>query len=374
MRSVIRINEKTSVDDVLEWVLDQEVRFVISKASSFLPGTQGIAMSALKSAVTHRAKISVTCEFHEPISTDDAENSPLGTPFGFSLARLATSIDFLPRLTPISGQIKRNLGRLYVQQKGRLGIGKQSSLVAIDPRFPFPPALKEDVQAGDTDFPAPSRFQSVLADIAASLGFSRALTSSFESDLVAYIYELARNSWEHGIPVSSIPSASTRAIILEKIVIQANDRFERYPTFLQEYLQRIRTESGADLGIGVLCITVVDQGEGIQGTLPAVENESESDRLERAFGEGESRKAKGAISRGMGLSKALSAAFHLRAMLQVCSGGLLGIQDFSTGEYKYPGIALKVTRLPVHLSFGTSISLFVPESSRSLDQPALFEG
>lgn len=374
MRSVIRIAERTSVSEVLGWTLSDDTEFVLFKSSSFLPGAQGIAVATLRTLGMSSSKLTLTCEFQEPGTASEAEDYLFGTPFGFSLVRLATTINFLPGIVPKGGNFKRLMGRLYVDERGCLGVGKQTSLISVDPRFPFPPVLKEDVQAGDVEFPAPSKFLSVLAEMAASIGFSRALTSAVESPLIDYIYEIARNSWEHGIPTACAPNASTRAVILEKIVIQENDQFGRYPDYLQEYLLRVKEEMGAQLGVGVLCVTVVDQGIGIQTTLPAKEGESDASRLERAFGDGESRKPKGSISRGMGLSKALSAAFKLRAMLQICSDGLLGMQDFSTGEDKYPGINLEVSRIANDLYFGTSISLFVPEFSGSLDQPSLFEG
>jgi len=49
-------------------------------------------------------------------------------------------------------------------------------------------------------------------------------------------------------------------------------------------------------------------------------------------------------------------------------------QDFSTGESKYPKLSLEaLRRMREGFRCGTSISIFVPEYGRDLDQVSLFK-
>jgi len=210
------------------------------------------------------------------------------------------------------------------------------------------------------------------------MGFRHMLASTGESDVISFVYESLRNSWEHGISLDPPRRArSTRALIIEKIVLQKTDLASRQLSpELKDYLARIVEANHDDLGLGVICFSVADQGDGIQATLPAktdYPNETRAERLARAFVPGESRKPAGVVKRGLGLANIISAAHSLQALLRISSGDLVASQDFSYGEDKYPQLKLdSIRQLPDMAPRGTCISIFIPEFAFDLDQHSLF--
>jgi hypothetical protein len=371
VKSLIRISDRTSAEDIAAWNLEGHVHFVLTSAASFIPGAQGLAISALRGFASSDPRISITCEFDEPASTTELEHTIFDSGFGFALVRLAKSISFPPSISPKSGSFKRLMGRLYLEKQGCLGSGKHAAILFVDPRYPFAPALKEDVYAGDPDFPPPSKFSEVLSRLSDGLGFQRLFHSTLESHLVGLVYELTRNSWEHGVQQEDSGAASSRALVLEKILFQSGDNFERFSDEIRSYLLRIKG-GGRKIGAGVLCITVADVGQGIHKTLPSLPGETSQQRLSRAFESGQSRKPPGAVSRGMGLANAISAAFQLQSLFLVYSSDLAASQDFSTGAEKYPGVRFELRERKGSFDCGTCITIFIPEYQENPDQQRLF--
>lgn len=371
--STIRISERTSVEEVIGWDMSLCQAARISKRSSFEAGAQGLAVASLAGLATVAEDFLLECDFEEPRTFEELDATLFSSAFGFAIARRARRIQFSGK--PAAPGFKSSLAALYKAKGGVLGLGASRSLVCVDPIFPLPPELAEaGMDQSDEGFPAPSVFGSMLQRTVQAMGFQRLLGSAGESSVVSFIYEALRNSLEHGIPSDfTRRSRSTRALVVEKIVLQASDvASRRLSPELKEYLARI-SEGKENLGLGAACFTVADQGDGIQVTLPAKHEESSEHRLARAFQPGESRKPSGVVKRGLGLPAVVSAAHHLQALVRVTSGSLDLTQDFSTGEHKYPTLEFgSVRSLPSTFVAGTCVSIFVPEFSRDLDQGSLF--
>lgn len=369
---MIKLSQKTSMTDVLSWDLSKNVAFEISRSAGFEVGVQGVALSLLRNVCSNGQPLLLDCEFEEPSTSESVDNTIFSTPFGYSLARLASEITFA-KITA-SPKFKVLLASIYSQRGGELGDGKQCSLVCVDPRFSLPPVLKKYADKDSpSEFPAPSSFSTELRRMSTGMGFSNLLNSTTETSLISYVYEIFRNALEHGVTGS--PTRSTRALILEKIVLQGTTLASRQiSNELRGYLNRISESGGSETGLGVMCITVADQGTGIQSTLPQAHDiETSEERFIRAFAVGESRKPKGLVSRGLGLPNAVTAAHKLGAMIQITSGDLTCTHDFSTGDDKYPVLDFsKICPLPSRKSLGTSISIYIPEYSINLDQHKLF--
>ena len=370
----IRVQERTSIEEVLAWRFSECDTISVSRKSGFEPGAQGLALAALASVQPGQAAPRLDCDFEEPGTLDDLESTFFGNAVGFALPRLISDIQF--RTIPASPSFKRLLGDLYKDRKGILGSGRSRAIVCADPVFPLAPCLTSQ-GATTVDFPTPSSFSSLLNAEVEKMGFRRVLASTAESSIVSFVYESLRNSLEHGISQDVHRRArSTRALILEKIVLKKADIESRHISLeLKEYLTRIADTNQDDLGLGVICFSVADQGDGIQATLPPRDDnpaETRMERLIRAFVPGESRKPAGVVQRGLGLPNVIAAAHGLQALLRITSGDLVASQDFSYGEDKYPDLRLDSIRQLPNKARGTCISLFIPEFAFDLDQRSLF--
>jgi hypothetical protein len=372
----IRVQERTSVEDLLSWRLAECSGLRIGRRSGFEAGAQGLAMSLLSALRGGEHDLSLECDFEEPTDPLDIQGTLLGGAFGFALVRLASRVLFGGR--PASTEFKQRLSSLYKQKQGILGLGTARSLVCPDPVFSLPPALAGGAGAAAPDyFPPPSAFANILNGMVHGMGFRRLLASSEESSVVSFVYEALRNSWEHGLAIDRFRrSRSTRALIAEKLVLLSSDLSSRQLSpELKQYLERVAETNRGELGLGVICLTISDQGDGIQSTLPPTEilGETAAQRLARAFVPGESRKPKGVVKRGLGLPSVVSAAHSLQALIRITSGNLAVGQDFSTGAEKYPRLNFDALQeLPENVACGTCISIFVPEFAFNLDQRSLF--
>lgn len=371
--STVRVQERTAIDDVISWRLASCESLRLSRRSSFEPGAQGLALAALAAVKPRESEMLLECEFSEPDDVQELSTTLFAGAFGFAIARLVRRIEFSGKAA--SPKFKELLSQYYKQCDGVLGVGSSCSVVCPDPVFALPPAL---MSAGGQDlvdsFPPPSAFHALLNAIVERMGFRRLLASSEEASIVSFVYEALRNSLEHGISSDlARRSRSTRALVVEKVVLGSDLPSRHLSTELKDYLVRISEANERDLGLGVICLTVADQGDGIQATLPPQPDETAQERLARAFEQGESRKPVGLVSRGLGLPKVVSSAHHLQSLIRVTSGDLAVVQDFSTGENKYPQLNFQSMRqLPSGFVSGTCVSVFVPEFAFDLDQRSLF--
>lgn len=360
------------MEDVLSWNLLTCDSIVISKRSGFEPGAQGLALACLASIDSRKTRTVLCCEFEEPQTEMAFDETLFASGFGTALSRLVIRIEF--QGSACSDSFKAFLAQVYKTKDGIFGAGNSMSVVCPDHVFSIPPAL---TRLGDdtNDYPPPSSFQQLLTRIVQHMGFQRVLGSAEESSIISFIYEAFRNSLEHGISIDAVRRRrSTRALIIEKLVLQGDISQRQLSPDLKDYLQRISEYRRSDLGLGVVCLTVADQGDGIQATLPSKGEESSVQRLARAFEPGESRKPAGIVSRGLGLTSVVASAHRLQALVRITSGSLQVGQDFSLADDKYPRLNFDSVRmLSDDIPRGTSVSIFFPELGFDIDQKPLFD-
>lgn len=373
--TIQNIVENCTTDSVRAWDMSAIDGFRLTKSSSFEPGAQGLALSRL--AAHKKGELLIHCAFQEPKSSEDFEASLLGGPFGISLIRHAKQVIFGAEQAPASKSLNENLTRFYRERDGLLGKGQSCALVCVDPGFKVPAKLKAFARHADRDFPVDqSGFRQLLSSMAAILGFKSFLSSATESALNSFIFECFVNSQEHGQSKSNaVARQGVRVLLMEKVVISKTTKHDQLSKELQDYIARSSEAANSKLGLGLVCLTIADQGDGIQNTLPA--NSAEEgviERFARAFLPGVTRKPQGEIKRGLGLSHALSAAHRMRARIEIHSSGMHFVQDFSLEENEYPSLDVKgLSEDKVSLGCGTTVSIWVPEFDSGLDQPDLFD-
>jgi hypothetical protein len=376
---LVKLSEQTTLDDVASWPAhaDSRVTFVLVRSSKFEPGAEGLALSYLASIDVDRTEIHVKSEHALPVSANEFFGSMLSSTFGFALIRVAKTLVFADSERNQIDIFRQFAGKIYDERRGVLGLGDRVEIIAFDPRRPVPRALLARAQSVDQDgLPLPSAFQQDLVRILAGMGMPEIASPSTLPTVISFVYELFLNTVQHGLPSElKRASRSTRGIALSKIVFNAStveDRNLSRP--IKDYLLRISELTKRASGIHVVCISVIDMGDGIQNTLAnsASALETSSERLSRAFGAGESRKGKSTIERGLGLHKVLAATMRLSGRLQVISAGVGLTKDFSLGEDKLPSMRGAVeTSFHPHFSHGTSVTLFVPDLPSNIDQRRL---
>lgn len=373
--SIQNIVDNCGAHEVRAWDMSTIDGFRLTKSSSFEPGALGLALSRL--AAHKKGALVVQCAFQEPAIPEEFEASLLGSPFGISLIRHAKQITFGVEHTSASSALNENLTRFYRQRDGLLGKGQSCALVCVDPGYKVPARLRAFARYEDRDFPVDqSGFRQLLSSMAAVLGFSSFLSSATESALNSFIFECFVNSQEHGQSTSNaVARQGVRALLMEKVVISKTTKHDQLSQELQEYIARCSEAVNGKLGLGLVCLTIADQGDGIQNTLPSESSEEGATaRFARAFLPGVTRKPQGEIKRGLGLSHALSAAHRMRARIEIHSSGVHFLQDFSLGESEYPSLDIKgLSEDKASLGSGTTVSIWVPEFASGLDQPDLFD-
>lgn len=369
------IDENCTIDDVRAWDMSVVDGFKLTRSSSFEPGAQGLALAKL---ATHKKdELIMLCSFPEPVSTDEFEACLLGGPFGISLIRHAKVKSFGQEGKTASKAFEENLASFYLRGGGLLGKGQNCALVCVDPGYKLPPKLKAYAKNEDKDFPLDeSDFRQMLTSMAVALGFRSFLNSFTESPLNSFVFECFVNSQEHGQSTKNkVARQGVRSLLIEKVVVSATTKLDKLSKGLQEYIARTTESPAATLGLGLVCLTIADQGDGIQVTLPpASPDESAKDRFARAFVREVTRKPQGAIKRGLGLSHALTAAHKLRARIEIHSSGIHYVQDFSFEESPYPQLDRNaVVEDDLTRGCGTTVSIWVPEYAHGLDQTDLFD-
>lgn len=373
--NIQNIAERSTIEDVRTWDMASIDGFRLTKSSSFEPGAQGLALAKL--AAHQKGHLEVQCAFSEPQTPSEFESSLIGGPFGISLVRHASKVTFGATNAPMTKGFDECLARYYRESGGLLGKGQSCALVCVDPAHSIPLKLKAYARHEDREFPVdPSGFRNLLASMASLLGFRSFLASATEVSLSAFIFECFVNSQEHGQSTSNaVARKGVRTLLMEKVVVRSTTKHDRLSKELQGYIARSTEAAKSRLGLGLVCITIADQGDGIQGTLPSESlQETTVARFSRAFLPGVTRKSHGEIKRGLGLSHALSAAHKMRARIEIHSAGVHFVQDFSLEENEYPALDVDAVITDVACSgSGTTISIWVPEFEAGLDQPDLFD-
>ena len=370
------IFENCTIEDVRSWDMSTVDGFRFTRSSSFEPGAQGLAIAKL--AAHKKGELSLQCAFPEPMNSFEFEDSLLGSPFGISVIRHAKIKLFGQEGKLPSKEFDSNLARFYMQRRGLLGKGQSCALVCVDPGYKLPSKLKEFASSGeDSDFPLnESDFRKMLTSMASLLGFRSFLTSTTESALNSFVFECFLNSQEHGRSIkNNLAGRGIRSLLIEKVVINSTTKLNKLSQELQEFIDRTTESKQNKLGLGLVCLTIADQGDGIHATLPAASpHESAKERFTRAFDPGVTRKQQGAIKRGLGLSYALSAAHKMRVRIEIHSSDIHYIQDFSYEEYRLPQLDThSINESKLTQGCGTTISIWVPEHAPGLDQPDLFD-
>jgi anti-sigma regulatory factor (Ser/Thr protein kinase) len=238
----------------------------------------------------------------------------------------------------------------------------------------MPEAFGMGVETDESgSYPTPFGFSQVLARQAEKIGLSGGFGSSKERSLIEFLYETFRNSIEHGYHDPASFPRSTRAVIIEKLPAPDEQALPGGMSYeVGSYLRRMLSSSSHELGFGFVSISVVDQGFGIQNTMPRLDSEEDKDVFCRAFRRGESRKPNGFVKRGLGLDNALAAAMSIGAFVRIASGGLYCEIDYSKDENKYPGISKSLLKNIDCGWNGTVFSILMPDFSSDKDQGGLF--
>ncbi|MDF1821706.1 MAG: hypothetical protein P1U64_09045 [Alcanivoracaceae bacterium] len=367
----LKVSAVTSIDEVMSWNMTGDVEIELTKSSSFEFGIEMFALARLASARNDDLNINVYASFNEPNDFEDLENCIFSTAFGFSLARVSSSVRFNGALA--SKDFKPLLSSYYRSHRGVVGIGKKLSIVSIDPVYPVPEIFSPQEFDGALPIPGPSSFKKALSEQSRKMGVSDGFFSLNEKGLTQFLYETFRNSCEHGWSASDGFQRSTRSVTIEKLNVRKPDDIPKSSSHdLASYLGRVLVSEKDHFDSGFLCISVADQGLGIQKTLPEYSGESPQKRFIRAFKDGESRKPDGVVQRGLGLGNAISAAMALDAYVRIFAGGFFYEQDFSKDDQKYPSLNGSLLREIDSSLHGTVFSIIFPRSGFSSVQAGLF--
>lgn len=379
MSILIELTRRIAAEDVLAWPdpNGKDLAILISRSAEFEAGAEGLALSFLSTSLKHSSSLRVQCQFELPTQSIDFLGSILSSTFGYALLRACTFAEFKDSPGKNSAvELRRFAGKVYDDQRGVVGSGDRTGIIAFDPKRPIPRMLQDSHATPENDTtPLPSQFAPGISRVLASMGLGDIASQSSFSLLMDYIFETFVNTLQHGRPRDPrVAKHSTRGISITKIafnVAQLENR--RMSEEMREFLLRIADMERTKKDLFLACISIMDMGEGIQNTLPpSSDEEAISDRLLRAFNLRETRKPDSPVERGMGLQKVVDAAFHLGARLQVLSSGHRLVKDFSLGEDKLPGMqGAVVVELPQQFAAGTCIDLFVPKLLSDIDQHEL---
>ncbi len=371
----LNIGQATALDDLAKWhrAKGHQVKFSVSKTSSFALAVEGVALGVLRELQT-ASSIDLECTFdilaEDQTKGQDAKLGLFDGLFGLALIVAARSIR-VHSSTASRAEILDCLWRRVRIGRGAVGDGKRMSLVSRDPDDPVPECLR----AGIAGFPKRDRFSAVLLERSRNLGVAKGGYSKSEDDAITFIFEAARNSFEHARnDANGAGVRGIRGILVEKLVFgsHAEARTRQGLSELQRlYLQRVWGNLGAQRR--VLAYTVADLGPGIQRTLRPAPGETPWARLTRAFEPGETRKPRGTdVEGGLGLPRLCSAAARLKALLLVKSGDLTAVADFSLPVLE-KRVPLERLRSASDLGdLGTSLTLLWVETAGAGDQEQLF--
>ena len=359
---MIELGSWTTLESVLKWRSSATQTIRLTRSSSFEPGALGVAVSALR-AISRASTIFVECSFQAPTGIESLANTPFFSAFGYSLARLASTITFADQRQDLTSEFKSLLAKAYKEKQGCFASGTLSSIFSADPHYKIPPCLAE-LRGSAEEVYLRSHYQRLLQQQVKGLGFERMFSEWGQDWILDLVFELFQNTEDHARPTSEDSfKRSIRAITLEKLSSpEPILRSRELSPYLKGYLTRVTSDPRWELGLGFLFITVSDQGRGIHSTLGRKGAESVSECFARAFRPGESRKPSGETERGAGLDRAARAAFELEGCIHVVSGGLRYVHDFSFESQKYPGLLFKdIESFPNLAESGTSFTVVIPE-------------
>jgi hypothetical protein len=346
----------------------------VQAESWFDPLTEGVALGKLGEIISDGSTVEVEWQQDlrslRQMAPDRRSFGMFDSLFGLALVAASRSL-FDASGSSIREQLLNELWAKVQSQRGVAGGDKKAALVFRDPDYPIPACL----QTVANRFPLRDRFRAAVFDETRKLGFSDGPFSSSEEEAITFLYEAARNSYEHArVNLQKKAVSGIRGVMLEKIFFASKGEIGRrsgLPSLLQEYC--LRASQTVAHRFLFMSYTVADLGPGIQHTLPSLQGEDPWSRLGRAFRSGESRKPRGSdIHLGEGLPSLAGAAKRLRAFLFVRSAELAGYCDFSRADQS--GLSLERYPDAENLgSVGTSLTLMWLVTPSGSDQGGLFD-
>ncbi len=385
MKKIINIGPKTSIDLISKnWIADDndELVFVVSKASSFALFAEGVALGYLQEFLISGKRL--TIKFHKSSKKislsslqDDSVNSyinivNLNIPeilcgiFGLQLIYKSSGIyeAFSDVDDPVRarGYIGSIIWKVVQNNKGQLGDGKSRYLICRhDYRVP---AVLRGRDA--LTFPASDVFRSKISPVIGSIGDEKISSVDAKTLVGSWIYHIAENAFEHGsVDANDNLLNGYSGILIQKIATPnkaAIDKREDLDDESKKYLHNLYQNHGFKNTNTLTVLTVMDCGRGIHNTLPEkYKSFSDEERLEYAFMRGVTRHKIGEGRSGYGLFDSIRAARKLNALLVVCSANIYSVKSFEdlSGDTVY--FRNKVKFLSKYT--GSSLSIIWPSKT-----------
>jgi len=358
MTNAISIGERTDAAEISEWLRSiGDVEFVLSAKSGFEFATHALAVSAVHSIIARGQKVTFRTTF-DAASAIERGDTILASMFGVALLARGQMVDGRAARAQHGEQLFQHMWDKILHNGGRLGSGIRTYVFCRDPDMPLPEAFRGGV--GARRFPLRQRFAHVLAEERRSILGSPSASTDHQSaeDLTTFLYEAAKNAHEHGFEDKNGRLVrGIRGIVSEKLVLNQVSEVSRLSSALQEYVKRTKAAT-------LLAYSVIDNGVGIHSTLPPILNKPESpiDTLNRAFMDGQTRKARGMeIDAGLGLGKLRDACIRTKSHLAVKSGDLLADRDCSVFVDSTLPFLSKRIDVDLRGSTGTCVTLITPD-------------
>jgi len=362
------IRRHTTLADVATWT-GPRLTLRCSQQSGFEPFAEPVAIAKIHELTAAGAELHLEYSTAFPAGKlADAGLGVLNRPFGIAALQAARSLRDHTGSDVRAGILKQLWQELTAAQ-GFLGGGNSVFALARDPDVPVPQFLRERTEQM---FPLRGTFARFLRRAAHSIAGEDFAYGNAETELVTFLYESAQNSFEHAREdTAGRPIRGTRGLTVQKIVFNNRDEVAQrtLSPLLVTYVNRVWPNSQAHLKI--FALTTYDVGPGIQHTLPALVDETSTQRFLRAFEKGQSRKPQSAgANRGYGLPvllDSLQASQELKSLLYVSAGEIFAYRDYSTTS------TWEILTTDYPKSTGTAFTLLWPVIPRE-GQGSLFEG
>ena len=375
--STIRINEGTSVKQVIDWNSDKDdlITFEILHKSSFQVFAEGIALGVLRTLV-HRGK-RIKIELYKSLNIDKGvkieDIHPIFTSiFGLELLRVSSQTVFqateVENFRSVIGELV--WGRI-IEQGGIIGDGKTTYLFSRHD-YEIPKCLRHG-ERSDL-FPRFDYFHSKFSSFLSKMHGQKKGNSPEERDLIEWLHHIAENAFEHG-RYSAIRREFTegfRGILLGKSHFsRRNEVYVRkdYPAFVRNYMKSlVKNGRCPPSNFAINYATVMDLGDGIQHTLRSDSEKTDFELLQYAFVDGVTRKQNFSKEKaGFGLGQAMNSAVSLGAILHIASAEVETYIDFSTENFEEPqkGALPFSSERKLGKSIGTSVSILWISASKA---------
>jgi len=324
------LGPNTSLADIASWPLEavDDVQFHFTHDSSFglLSEAAGVAAYQAIRKNSRRVVVKIKYTTVEIMNLESyiKRSRVLYSIFGLNLIRTCDKlIDSSGRdIKDVVNKIIRE--ELQHDRDGTIMRGEKTWVVS---QWPAPPIPKCLAITGEQRPPEPQDVSALLHQLRFRYEKdSRTAGGTWnlnQRPVVSFVYETFRNIIEH----ARIEDSGCCGILVERITIARAEDVARYvidPSPLASYLKSFVGSDSGTRSVDFTGLTVFDYGAGIQNTLAGVPNESERQRVVRAFQKGVSSKPRsGTPYYGQGLTEVNLAANKLKAFVVVRSRGVL---------------------------------------------------